>query len=199
MIKNLTKTIAYICPFCSGVTQKQIGIFRFSGGRNAELLCSDTSCTEPCVTITQTTDKYKITVDCPICGEVHSYKISKSAFWNKDIFTFQCPNSAIDIFFIGTKAQVTKAVDENNDILESMADHFDDIPEDMNILFNILDDLHRILSEGRISCKCGGNMIMPDINDNGITLTCHDCGNSMLLSPTPDTIERLSGSGKFIF
>ena len=130
---------------------------------------------------------------------MHTYKISKSAFWNKDIFTFQCPNSGIDVFFFGTKPLVTKAVDENNAILESIADSYSEIPEDINVLFGIMDDLHRLLSGGRISCKCGGKTIIPKVDDNDIILTCADCGNKLVLPTTIDAIELLSESDHFEF
>ena len=199
MIENLTKTIAYICPYCSGVTQKQIGVFRFSGDRTTELLCSDESCTEPCVTVSPLNDKYKITVDCPVCGEMHTYKISKPAFWNEDIFTFQCPNSGIDIFFFGTKPLVTKAVDENNAVLEGIADSYGEIPEDLKIILGIIDDLHKLLSREHISCKCGCKAIIPKIDDNNIALVCPDCGNKLVLPATPAVVEMLSGSEHYEF
>lgn len=199
MIENLSKTISYICPFCSGVTQKQIGIFRFSGDMPAELYCSDKMCNEPCAIITPGRDKYKIAVDCPLCGETHSFVISKSAFWNKDLLSFSCPNAGVDIFFIGKKSLVTEAVDENNKMLESIADKYDNSLEDSDVLFHILDDLHRILNEDRIVCKCGNHRITPVFDENGILLVCDACGNKMLLSPTEDTINRLSSTGKFVF
>ncbi len=199
MVENLTKTIAYICPYCSGVTQKQIGIFRFSGNSATELLCTDKNCHEACASIQATHDKYKIIVDCPICGESHCFKISKSAFWNKDIISFRCNNTGISIFFIGNKKLVTKAVDENNVLLEEMADEFDIHQENIELIFGIIDDLHRILNEGRISCKCGGQNIVPTFDDRGIMITCNDCGNKILLSPTPEVLDNLSGMGKFVF
>ena len=87
---------------------------------------------------------------------------------------------------------------EKINISKEIANEFDIHQENIELIFGIIDDLHRILNEGRISCKCGGQNIVPTFDDRGIMITCNDCGNKILLSPTPEVLDNLSGMGKFV-
>ncbi len=110
----ISRYIAYICPLCMQINMKNINIFEFSSHSPLELLCDVDECFEECVYIFRSKDKFKIEIECPVCGEAHSFNISSSGFIFKDLLTFKCPESNIDIFFIGDKNSVEKAVWEES-------------------------------------------------------------------------------------
>lgn len=113
-LNNLSRSIAYICPFCMQINTKNINIFEFSSHTPLKFLCEYDDCGEKCLYISRTKDKFKIDVECPVCEDVHSFIISSSGFLFKDLLTFKCPESNIDIFFIGDNEKVEKAVSEQS-------------------------------------------------------------------------------------
>lgn len=197
MIKSLSKTIAYICPFCYTSNQFQIGIFKFSGGASADLFCAEDTCRHPCGKIIPVHDKLKIITDCPICGEVHTYMLSQNALWNAELMTFTCPNTGVNIFFIGTKANVTRSVDENNRMLSEIADEESD--NEFFMMQEMFEKLQDALNKKKISCRCGCKEILVDFASDELILKCEKCGNTKRLSPFEPQVNMFFSQNKIIF
>lgn len=109
-LNKVSRYIAYICPLCMQINTKSVNIFKISSSSPIEFLCSFDDCLEECVYISRLKDKFKIEIECPVCGEIHIFKISSSGFLFKDLLTFKCPESNIDIFFVGDNENVKNAV-----------------------------------------------------------------------------------------
>lgn len=197
MVNSLSKTIGYICPVCYSTTIAPIGIFKFSGNSGAELLCSDTRCRHKCGSLIPQGDKYKIVIDCPICTETHTFMLSQAAFWNTPLLTFQCPNSAIDIFFIGTKQKVSDAVDENNRMLNDLADSQG--LDELEFFGSLFDLIENAAKTKRLVCRCGSNNVSPELSDDGVVLVCKKCGHSRLLNPESVLAEKIFDGIKTTF
>ena len=126
MIVKYERTAAYICPFCSNLTKKKISPFDFSGREQKPLLCSTLGCREECAKISFKNDKYKITVECPICGDAHAFTAQSAKFWNKKLLTYKCPVSGIDIMFFGEEDAVEKTVTERSGEYADIIPDYDD-------------------------------------------------------------------------
>lgn len=192
MVKNLTRTVAYSCPFCMQDMQEQLNIFDFSGNAPVELFCSDRHCAESCAVITDCGLKYKIKVKCSACGEFHTYTISKSAFWTVPLMTFNCTNFDMQIFFFGEKDRVEEAVSENEEMITEMADEaFDALPDSYKLAFSIIDSIHSLLEEKRIICRCGSKEIYPDFDGTSIVLSCENCRRTYSFDISEDLLNML--------
>lgn len=178
MIDNFKQSIAYICPECSAVTEKKLNIFDFSGTKAVGLNCGDKKCNENVGSVSEYHDKYKISVFCDFCGEIHEIMINKSAFWNKDFFSYTCPNTGFELLFIGSSDKVKEAVKRQEDILSEMGDEF--FGDDM-LVYDILSQLQKMADENSISCHCGCDMILPFPTEGGIMLVCAKCGAKKLI------------------
>ena len=199
MIKDLTRTISYMCPFCSSTTVEYIDVFSFSGNPGITLKCSDIYCKENCVIISQKAEKYIINVDCPVCGESHSYPISKSAFWSRELLEFECPNSGISIFFCGEDIPVKEAVVRNENEIAEFSESLEDFSDDIKIVFETLDILHELLSKESLVCPCGCSSILPEMSNDGIILICEDCDTKYKITPSGELLAKLkSTKDKFI-
>ena len=126
VLVDLKRIVAYICPFCSNMSSKSLSIFNFSGKDKVQLICPTHGCHETCVTIAEKHDKYKFDIECPICGDNHSYTTTKENFWNKPLLTYKCPVAGIDVFFAGEKDLVENMLNENTDMFSDILDEFDD-------------------------------------------------------------------------
>ena len=108
------------------MSSKSLSIFNFSGKDKVQLICPTHGCHETCVTIAEKHDKYKFDIECPICGDNHSYTTTKENFCNKPLLTYKCPVAGIDVFFAGEKDLVENMLNENTDMFSDILDEFDD-------------------------------------------------------------------------
>ncbi|MBP3362040.1 MAG: hypothetical protein J6N52_14375 [Clostridia bacterium] len=192
MVKKLTRTVAYSCPFCMQDMQEQLNIFDFSGNNSVELLCCDRRCKESCAVISDCGNKYKIKIKCSVCGEFHTYTISKSAFWTVPLMVFNCTNFDMQIFFFGEKSRVEEAVSENDEMMTDMADEaFDALPDNCKLAFSIIDSFHRLLEDKKIICSCGSTEVYPDFDGSSIVLCCENCHRTYSFEISEELLDML--------
>jgi len=187
------RTIAYICPGCTEITVSFINIFVFSDNSVLQLKCDDEDCNALCVSIHLSKDKYVIDMACPICGENHRFTLSKSAFWNKDLISFTCPNTLdADIIFIGENEYVLKACDE------LYAEPDDDLPDEY-VLYELVEHINDMIYNNKIHCKCGSHTILPILEDEALTLICDNCDSKISFNLTQaDVFDILKSHELFI-
>lgn len=193
VLVDLKRIVAYICPFCSNISSKALSVFNFSGTERVKLICPTHGCHETCVYITQKNSKYKLDIECPLCGETHSYSISKENFWHKPLITYKCPVAGIDIFFAGERKEVENTLDENSDVYSDVIDDFDNDEEDasFNLLYAIIERLHILKDKHHISCACGSEDVELNIINGNIIITCICCNKSKVIEATEENLTRL--------
>lgn len=191
MIVKYERTAAYICPFCSNLTKKKIGAFDFSGRDNKPLLCSTLGCREECAKISVKNEKYKISVECPICGDSHVFAAPLAKFWNKKLLTYKCPMSNIDIMFFGEDDSVEHAVTEHSGEYSDIIPDFDDNSTESEMLYDILDCVHELRNEGRISCVCGSESVSIQLINNCLVLVCDKCGRVRVIETNEHNLAML--------
>ena len=183
MIQKLTQSIAYICPECSVVTEKKMNIFDFSGKKSIELFCGDKLCRKAAGSISEYHDKYKISLPCSFCGEVHDLLINKSSFWQKDFFAFKCNITGFDLLFLGNSDKIQRAVKKQEEMFSEMEEDFS---EDVPLIYNIILRLQEMHEDGLIVCSCGNHSIMPEPTGDGLMLVCDKCGAAKLIPATEE-------------
>lgn len=199
MLVDLKKMVAYICPVCSNISSKFVSVFNFSGRDKISLICPTHGCHEVCVNITAKGAKYKIAVECPLCGANHSYTISQDSFWHKKLMTYKCPAAGMDIFFTGERREIEKTLDENSDVYSDIIDDFEiDGDNEFGLLFSIIEQLHKLRSQRQIACVCGGEDTEINIVNGNIILSCTRCGRSKVIEATEEILARLLNSSRII-
>ncbi len=200
--------IAYRCPVCGVAMIGEISIFALSGGET-HLRCS---CGESVMSIgyIKSRDTVNLNVPCIACPKPHPYQISGSTFWNSDIFVLECSSSGLDTCFIGDKAKVIKAVDDNTQELQKLMSVLDerDLEEDDFDIFRNFEENHAHEHDEECECReCNPNnekydeyeyadavvtsqmlYIIKELDETG-KIKC-DCANSELMIDVGyDTIE----------
>ncbi len=188
MIINYDRSAGFICPFCSSIVKRKINAFSFSGKNEITLTCPTRGCREECVTITKRPSKFRISVECPICGDDHSVMYQSEAFWSKELITYKCPSSGESIFHCGTDKSVRNALQKT--IAEYSAP-YDASRSDADMIAQMLDIVHEIKDEDKISCQCGSHNILIRLSDNNILLTCGRCKRVRVIEPTDQNLIML--------
>lgn len=197
MIIDLTKTILYFCPSCPTLSFKHISAFDLKKEKRLRLRCTGKGCNEEIAELTYSRGKYKISVNCPICGDYHSFTLSKKNIWDKDISVLQCPESGMGILYIGNnKEKLLEEYNSNNmSFSGDFSPHEDDIPilnNPMDIAYTIVEHINQFAKANKVDCSCGNRDIGIAVNLDNVTLTCRACKKRMVLEATPQTMYFLS-------
>ncbi len=178
-------TVAYRCGGCGKTVFGMTGALARSGDM-FKLKCD---CGESALTIkTLPEGKVRISLPCVFCKNDHTFVVSKRLLMSRELFTYPCAYTGIDICFFGTEENVNDAVaesdedlaelltDEEREALQSMEDgdyaESDEHIRDMITL--VLGDLN---DENKIYCDCGVSKEL--VLENGVDyveIACKRCG-----------------------
>lgn len=199
VLEKKQTTVAYRCPHCGVGVMSMIDVF-ILGADMVKLKC-DCHKSEMSI-IRQSDGKIRLSVPCILCPKPHTFVVSPSIFFGKDIFFLQCPYSDINIGFLGeqnrVKAELARTelelldMMEKNDITDFSVLHRDEKnlpdPEIQQIVLFVIGELQ---AEGKIHCKCEKGNAEDDtdadkyeviVSDDGILVRCRDCGASRLIT-----------------
>lgn len=201
VIEPKQTTVAYRCPVCGKGVVSAVGIFSF-GGDMLKLKCE---CRGSEMTVVPTPDgKVRLTVPCLVCPKPHNFLVNNTVFYGKELFALQCPYTDINICFLGERERVCRELERTElellDMLgeenlrklcgqeqEEEGEAFAD-PQIFEIVTFVINDM---LESGDIHCNCEGGVCHAcdaEVLDNGIRVTCRDCGASTLI-PTDSLIR----------
>jgi len=193
-------TLAYRCPHCGKSIISLVGVFALSG----DLIKLKCDCGESELTITYTSDnKVRLSVPCLFCPSPHNYIISKSIFFDRDLFSLACTYSGVDICFIGSKDKILEAIEESNRELTAMLEEagiddfevfrqadgdgnryeFDDPQIEDIVRFMI----HELREDDKIFCRCNYSAESDygfDFEGENLRIFCRSCGSYTLIPMT---------------
>ena len=183
-MKNITT--AYRCSGCGETVYGITGAVALTGDM-IKLKCP---CGDSAMTIKNIADgKVRVTVPCAFCQSDHTFVISKKLLLSKELFTYPCPYTAIDICFFGTDEKVKEAVKESDKVLNQylvdedgnrLSDFGKPLPasdEQVRDLITLV--LGELADDGKIYCDCGvsRDLAVRDGEDY-VELICKKCGCS---------------------
>lgn len=179
-------TLGYRCPSCGGGVLAPVGVFSVSADR-MRLKCP---CGKSALTVLRTRDaKIRLEVPCLACGVSHPHTVSEEVFFGQKIFCLPCSLSGIDLCFFGGEAEVSAALQKQEEELRGMvAEELS--PEEREALKSdgrlgdaeIYDIIRFLLMElradGQISCACGRAQGDYDAECTGdrVRIFCRVCG-----------------------
>ncbi len=202
VLESKQTTIAYRCPKCGAGVMSVVGLFSLSGDMvKLKCTCGES---EMQAVLRREDKQIRLTVPCIFCNKPHTYNVSESLFFGKEIFLLPCPYSDINIGFVGemnqVKAELARTELELLDMLEengiedfkSLHGDESDLPDPqvVDVISYIVGDLD---AEGKIYCRCfpEGREPLPDdvmeredsdyeieIESDHIKVCCQKCGAS---------------------
>ena len=199
MLLDYKREVAYICPFCSNPATRRISPFNFSGGSDVNLICPVNGCHEECAAIHRGKKRYRIDIECPLCGETHTHTITPVSFWKAPLVTYKCPESNIDIFYIGESSAVESALMQNSGIYDNLS--YDAEPNTFvqsPLCEKILTIIRNLYENDCILCSCGSDRISAAIYDNKLALTCVRCHKTRYIEFTEETFKMLKNAGSIV-
>ncbi len=200
MILPENKTVlGYRCPHCGSGVLGLCGDFTLSGGRMLKLRCP---CGKSDLTVTQTPDrKLHLTVPCLLCAGHHTYTVSPTLFYGRDLFTLTCDSTGMDVCYTGKEAAVSAALEENEKQLKDLfaeagiayltqaaREEAPDVLPDAHIYDIIRFLVKELEADGQIDCPCHNGDYEVEMTPRGIRVFCQNCGGEHLF-PTESVTE----------
>lgn len=184
---NEKVTVAYRCPECGVAMIGEINVFALMSGET-HLRCS---CSESVMTISyiKSRDTVSLNVPCVACPTSHPYQVAFSTFRNSKLFILQCSATGLDICFIGEKARVIKAVDDNTKELQKLMEFADNDIDDFDDGIELFKDYH----DHDCDCEdCHSNSDNPHNSENDE----YEYADAVVTSQMLFIIKELHETGK---
>lgn len=176
-------TVAYRCPACGAGVMSLVGAFALS----ADMIKLKCSCGGSEMHIMHGSDKrIRLTVPCLFCSTPHHLTLGNSVFFSRELFSFACPYTGLDICFIGGRGAVGQALERSEkELLNLLGDTSPDAftklkadsitdPQVFDIVNFVVRDLE---AEGKVHCFCkneGDYHVR--IEENAVRVICAKCG-----------------------
>jgi len=174
MLKETTRTLAYICPACRQPVIMERSIFQLAAAPN-RLACP---CGRSDLGIEMQGECVKLTVPCLFCEQDHAVSCSTHAFLHERTLAFSCAASGLDCCYVGEEGPVFAAMsrlDETVDKLEAEAGAQGAFLDEL-VMHEVLSELRDIAHRGGVSCTCGSKEWRMQVKYSSIELDCAACG-----------------------
>lgn len=188
MILEPKKTnVAYRCAECGSTVYGIAGAAALSGDM-IKLKCS---CGKSEIEIKNIGEgKLRITLPCVFCQKSHTFVISKKLLFSRELFTYPCQYTGVDICFFGSDECIREAVSESDEFLSSLLTEeqkeaflsfgkqesiqVDEHKRDLIIL-----TLGELAEDHSIICDCGKDgEFLCEAREDYVELSCKKCNCS---------------------
>ncbi len=157
------------------------------------LSCDHPGCGEAPVRIAEKKGRYQLEIQCPVCDEIHGYTLRPATFWGKRFFSLRCPNSGINIFFLGDREEISLNLDKSTPLTAGIIEDMD-VEDELNLMFDIVECINDLSKEKSIYCACGSRNITISADDKKVVLRCAQCGRTKEIPATLESLVVLMNS-----
>lgn len=175
MVLNTVNVVAIRCPECGRMDFHALSMFDFSGKKTRKIECS---CGVGLMTIgTKDWKRFWIQVHCIMCETMHMLYFARRELWSKRVIELNCDDTEVEIGYIGPREGVKAAIAKQDKSLQEMAEDlgFVEYFENPEIMYEVLDSLHRFAEGNLLSCQCGNTQINVEIFPERVELRCDNC------------------------
>lgn len=194
MLIDTSVTIVYKCTSCGSFEFFTISLFTLLYKKNCSLSCR---CKKSCITIKQEGENnFLISTPCIGCGNEHTYLFAKKSILLGETIVFNCPETGMQICFIGRDEAVRKKVDSLEEEFDELMDMYgyENYFHNTQVMFDTLNCIHDIALKGNLYCECGSENIDLVLLSDCILLRCGKCGvnNKIPAAKNKDLKELLT-------
>ncbi|NPV28763.1 MAG: hypothetical protein HPY58_03735 [Firmicutes bacterium] len=176
MLVATTTALALRCPSCGKIQYHTLSLFSFSAQKTIRFTCT---CGASLLLISTRDRKvFYFQLECLMCEGKHLFQYSLREIWTSQVRGLTCEETGLEVGFLGPREQVKKCIANQERSLREMAEDlgFTDYFANPEIMYEILDSLHKIAEEGNLSCQCGNLQLEVEIFAERVELRCSSCG-----------------------
>jgi hypothetical protein len=176
MLVTTTTALALRCPDCGKIKYHSLSLFSFAAQKTVRVSCA---CGAPLLVISTRDRKvFYFQVECLMCEGKHLLEFFLKEVWSDQVHSLACSETDLEVGFIGPRDKVKKCIANQERSLQEMAEDlgYTDYFANPEIMYEILDCLHKIAEGGNLSCQCGDQQVEVEIFADRIELRCAGCG-----------------------
>ena len=190
---------AATCPECASKLKTKLNIFSFSENKTFCATCQEKGCGAPVWEIRGIKDKYRISVNCPACGENHTYTISRRSFWGRDYFCLNCPTWEVGILYVGSDEDyIDRQMDMQDEHITEMLGGIADLDDTFSVMYDLIECINDIAKTNNIKCGCKSPDVTMGIDEDRVVLCCKNCGRKKVILSTEENIDYLLKAGTIV-
>ncbi|GAB6159056.1 hypothetical protein JCM39194_22560 [Desulfotomaculum varum] len=208
MLITTATTLAIRCPECGALEFHNLSRFALSGRGKLQISCS---CGAFLLgVVSKSPGSYWLQIPCVFCETKHIREISGTRLWGRQPLHLTCPESGLELGYIG-RAEEVKVLAESLDTgLEALMEElgYDDYFTNPAVMHQVMACLQEIADNGGLYCQCGNNHIEVDVYLDRLELHCKECDSiNIVYAETEedlqviqqvDTIELTKHGFKFL-
>ena len=178
MLIDTSVTIAYKCTSCGSFEFFIISLFILPDIKDSGLSCR---CKKSCIVLKREGENnFLISIPCIGCGNEHTYLLTKKNILLGEPVIFNCPETGMQICFIGRDEAVRKKVDSLEKELDELIDlyGYESYFKNTQVMFDMVNRIHDIALKGNLYCECGCTDIEMVMLSDCILLRCGKCGGN---------------------
>lgn len=175
MLIPTTTVIALRCQFCGRMSFQGLSLFQFSRTRSHRFECT---CGEELFSIISKDRKvFWLQFICSMCESRHVIRLAKREIWSSQVFDLYCEDTGLEVGHTGPREAVRQRVQEQDKTLAEMAQQlgFTDYFENPDVMYQVLEHLHKIAENGNLYCSCGNQDVEIEIFPDFVELRCDHC------------------------
>ncbi|QGG47083.1 hypothetical protein FTV88_0931 [Heliorestis convoluta] len=126
--------------------------------------------------------RFYIQAHCIMCESQHLFWYLRDQLWSQQLLVLQCEENLVEIGFIGPRDKVKAAIMKQDKSLREMAENLGVVEyfENPEVMYGVLDSLHSLTENGRLTCSCESQQISVDIYPDRVELRCEACSNNQV-------------------
>lgn len=163
------------CPNCGKMDFYFISRFSISTRKSFKQKCN---CGANLLAIgTKNHKTYSLQLQCLMCESNHISYYKQDKLWYPDIFHVLCPETGVEICFLGNKEKVMDSVKKQEKSIGEMAEDigYNDFFYSPFVMGQILEKVDFLSKRGRLGCNCGSIHLDIDVYEDRIELSCPNC------------------------
>lgn len=175
MLLTTVTTLAIRCPECGALEFHSLSRFGLSGQGNIQVSCS---CGAFLLSIVRKRQRgYWLMSPCVICETKHLKEISGARLWSGEVVYLTCPDSGLELGFVGRNEEVKKLAQTLDTGLETLMDEigYDEYFNNPDVMHQVMHCLQEIADNGGLFCQCGNQRIEVDVFLDRLELHCKEC------------------------
>lgn len=178
MLIDTSVTIAYKCTSCGSFEFFNVSLFTLTYRKTCSFSCR---CKKSWITIKQEGESsFLISIPCIGCGNEHIYLFTRRSIILGESVAFNCPETGMQICFIGKDEAVRKKVDSLEEEFDELMDTYgyESYFRNTQVMFDTLNRIHDIALNKNLYCECGSTDIGLVLLSDCIMLRCEKCGSN---------------------
>ena len=175
MLITTVTTLGIRCPECGALEFHNLSRFALSGRGKLQISCS---CGAFLLgVVSRPPGSYWLQIPCVFCETKHIREISGVRLWGQETICLTCPESGLELGFIG-RAEDVEALAESLDTgLETLMDElvYEEYFNNPRVMHQVMQCLQEIADNGGLYCQCGNTRIEVDVFLDRLELHCKEC------------------------